>query len=442
MRSEKPTWNLQMDCRILLQICQIIPIIEQSLPSSLHISKGNQTIMYEFGDNTIQRIDWQNVFPVVLLPRAYKYALGVRVILLAFLGLAVTIILAGFFGTVESEVISGRGIVAQADSMINMPVCFVPSTSEQFFPGYSDIKTRKTYPHWYEYMMTFSSYESHVATNGLVSHELSHPWTQLTATGYAVFTRPTFITLGWFAVVLAIWAWFGGMITRVVALRFAQDRRESWSQLINFMRKKWLSYIGAMILPIAGILLALLPVWLINGIGQAIFAKMSLSDALWWGGGVVHLVLIFPFALVAVLITIGFAFGWPLMFAAISTEGSDAFDAVSRGFSYVYQRPIQFVFYHLCNLVIYMVGIIIAWFVFHQTITLIGYDPTGLMILINSFAFAYFWSSSTVIYFLLRRSCDATPFDQVYLGNVKKRTFPPFEFGKNGEPELKTPKIE
>jgi len=387
------------------------------------------------GNNTIQRIDWQNVFPVVLLPRAFRFALGGRVLLLAFVGLAVTIILAGFFGTVESEVISGRGIVSQADNMINMPVCFVPSTSEQFFPGYSDIKTRKTFPHWYEYVMTFSRYESRFATNGFVSHELSHPWTQLTATGYAVFTRPTFTTLGWFAVVLVIWAWFGGMITRVVALRFAQDRRESWSQLVDFMRKKWLSYIGAMILPIAGILLALLPVWLLGWIWQTFFASV-------WTLDFVHLILAFPFALITVLITIGFAFGWPLMFAAISAEGSDAFDAVSRGFSYVYQRPIQFVFYHLCNLVIYMVGIIIAWFVFHQTITLIGYDPTGLMILFNSFAFAYFWSSSTVIYFLLRRSCDATPLDQVYLGDANKRTLPPFGAGQHGEPELRATQTE
>jgi hypothetical protein len=238
------------------------------------------------------------------------------------------------------------------------------------------------------------------------------------------------LKLGWFAVLLLIWSILGGMITRIVALRFAQDRRIGFSQLFGFIRKKWLSYVGAIILPMLAIFLAQLPVWGLNWLWQTILPNF-------WGGDFVHLILTFPFAMVTVLISIGTIFGWPLMFAAISAEGSDAFDAVSRGFSYVYQRPVQFIFFHLCNNVIYFVGLIIALCVYYATVTMIDHSPAGLMILFNSFVFAYFWSSSTVIYFLLRRSCDATPYTQVFAGEIKTRTLPPFAFGKNGEPEVR-----
>ncbi|MCL2625117.1 MAG: hypothetical protein FWD31_15770, partial [Planctomycetaceae bacterium] len=365
--------------------------------------------------NTIRRVDWQNVFPVVLLPRAYKFALGFQVLFLAWLGLVLTLPFLPWYGPAEDNAIfveRKHDPLLTADGKLE----FRPTTKMLGLP-------------WLSPVVTFDKKQSPMMAVPQ-PQEFSHPWVLLTAAGYAVFAHTTLTSLGWFAVMLLLWAWFGGMITRIVALRFAQDRRESFSQLVGFVRAKWLSYIGAMILPMIGIFLALLPVWLLGWIWQTLLPSSWIADG-------VLLILAFPFALAAVLMTMGMMCGWPLMFAAVSAEGSDAFDAVSRGFSYVYQRPMQFVFYHLCNLAVYVVGIIIAYFVFHQTVALIGYDPAGLMILFNSFAFAYFWSSSTVIYFLLRRSCDATPIDQVYLGDVKKRTLPPFGVGKNGEPELK-----
>src|SRR5262249_6575016 len=39
--------------------------------------------------------------------------------------------------------------------------------------------------------------------------------------------------------------------------------------------------------------------------------------------------------------------GWPLMPATISAEGTDSWEAVSRSYSYVYQRPWQYIWYGL-----------------------------------------------------------------------------------------------
>ena len=399
--------------------------------------------MQELGDNTIQRVDWQNVCPVVLLPRAYRYALGVRVIVLAFVGLMLTSSFAYFFlpTLVTAKVdpppvtafTSDRSAQVSSDELFK----FVAVTTDRIMPSYVEILETGTPAHWYTNVITFSKRQSRFESKVLIPSNISHPWVQLSAAGREVFSHrhnTLLKSLGWFIIVLVIWGLIGGMITRIVALRFAQDRRESFSQLLAFAQKKWLSYIGAMILPVLGIFCALIPVWLFGAIWQSIDGQLATTTTFGYmvhtGGGFIHLILTFPFALVAVLIMIGFILGWPLMFAAISAEGSDAFDAVSRGFSYVYQRPVQFVFYQFCNLVIYAIGIMIAYFVFHETIKLIGYDPTGLMIVFNSFAFAYFWSSSTVIYFLLRRSCDATPFDQVWLGKLKTRTLQPFQLSR------------
>jgi len=45
------------------------------------------------------------------------------------------------------------------------------------------------------------------------------------------------------------------------------------------------------------------------------------------------------------ILSLGLIFGWPLMWATISTEGSDAFDALSRSYSYTYQRPLHYLCY-------------------------------------------------------------------------------------------------
>ena len=45
------------------------------------------------------------------------------------------------------------------------------------------------------------------------------------------------------------------------------------------------------------------------------------------------------------LLLLGLAFGWPLMWATISTEGTDSFDALSRSYAYVFQRPLRYLFY-------------------------------------------------------------------------------------------------
>ena len=56
------------------------------------------------------------------------------------------------------------------------------------------------------------------------------------------------------------------------------------------------------------------------------------------------------------VLLVGMLAGWPLMWATVSVEGTDAFDAISRTYSYVYQRPARYLFYLFVAVVIGMVA--------------------------------------------------------------------------------------
>ena len=49
--------------------------------------------------------------------------------------------------------------------------------------------------------------------------------------------------------------------------------------------------------------------------------------------------------LLMAILLLGALVGWPLMWATVSVEGTDAFDALSRSYAYTYQRPLRLLWY-------------------------------------------------------------------------------------------------
>ena len=47
------------------------------------------------------------------------------------------------------------------------------------------------------------------------------------------------------------------------------------------------------------------------------------------------------------ILLLGALVGWPLMWATVSVEGTDAFDALSRSYAYTYHRPWRLLWYVL-----------------------------------------------------------------------------------------------
>jgi hypothetical protein len=150
---------------------------------------------------------------------------------------------------------------------------------------------------------------------------------------------------------LAIWAIFGGAITRIAAVQIARNEKISIMEALRFSISKFLSFFAAPLIPFGGVaLLALL-----------LMIAGFLYLIPWIGEFVVALLWIFALAggLIMGLILIGLV-GWPLMYATVSTEGSDSFDALSRCYAYVFQRPWHYLFY---SVVAMLYGILVIFFI-------------------------------------------------------------------------------
>jgi hypothetical protein len=201
--------------------------------------------------------------------------------------------------------------------------------------------------------------------------------------------------------------------------------------------------------PISGVVLATIPVLILGWIMRA-NAGLLLGGVFW------------PLALAAgflmTLLLLGTLFGWPLMWATISTEGTDSFDALSRTYAYSFQRPLHYLFYA------FVAGFIgwLGWLLvenFAAGVIWMGYWAAGwgsggerlnsimgtgdeltgigssgamlirfwagcIKLLAVGYLFSYFWSAAAAIYLLLRRDVDATEMDEVYLdADESEQTF-------------------
>src|SRR4051794_13619325 len=64
--------------------------------------------------------------------------------------------------------------------------------------------------------------------------------------------------------------------------------------------------------------------------------------------------------LMMAVLLLGALVGWPLMWATVSVEGTDAFDALSRSYAYVYHRPWRLLWYALFALFLAAVSMFVV----------------------------------------------------------------------------------
>jgi hypothetical protein len=162
--------------------------------------------------------------------------------------------------------------------------------------------------------------------------------------------------------------------------------------------------------------------------------------------------LVLLMGIAAAWLVVGTLLGWPLMWGALSADREgDAFDAFSRSFSYVYGRPLHYLFYVIVATILGTLGYASAE-VFINTMYEFGYwavawgasgervdfvrsrigapdqpQPlaAGLALLafwrsvaysfLAGYAIAYFWNAAGIIYLLLRHDVDEKEIDEVYL---------------------------
>lgn len=136
---------------------------------------------------------------------------------------------------------------------------------------------------------------------------------------------------------LAIWSLVGGAITRIAALEYAKDESIRLVESLRFSSKKFWSYFWSPLVPAIGVIFFAL----CNVLGGLI-GKLGILGNLFVGIGFpLALLSSFMIAFVGIVGIIGLC----LMFPTISAEGSDAFDAMSRAYSYVLSKPRKFFAY-------------------------------------------------------------------------------------------------
>ncbi len=407
---------------------------------------------------TVRAVAWWEVFPWLNLLRAFRLAIGFRVLLLSAVAILLTV--AGWklvalafsqetlpeYSSVSCPWTSLSGMVPDRPSLLGV----LPDRPVTATAGAEPASARPG---------------SKPALPQPRVEPMTHVWRFLSNPALSSFQVETglprlagMLLCGLWG--LAVWALFGGAITRILAVQIAAEERVSWGAVVHHATSKWLSYFGAPLFPIIGILLAALPVCLFGLLLRASIGVFLVGLA--WP---VFLVC----GLIMALLLLGLIFGWPLMWATISSEGTDSFDALSRSYAYVFQRPLNYLLYVIVAALVGSVGWLLvsefaagivgltywaaSWGSGLKPIEdILSYNPDlGVMgkigawfihfwagcvkLLAVGFLYSYFWSSTSIIYFLLRRDVDATEMDEVYL-EEEEQTYglPPLKTDESGAP--------
>jgi hypothetical protein len=267
----------------------------------------------------VREVSWHELFPWLMLVRAVRIAMMARVIVLGTLGLLGTMLgwiaLAGLFSKSDDP------LVKSWDGLIN------PRLGGDFWV---DISTRSAFD------VFGSAISNLVQAPVAIWLYVTRPFIELFDGGLTAIGVLFLLLCGIWA--LLVWGLIGGAITRIAALKFTRDEAPGLVAALSHAARKLPSYsmppmvaIGcAMILAVQLVILGLL----------MRVDVLALIAGIFW-----------PFVLIVglmmAILLLGALIGWPMMWATVSVEGTDGFDALSRSYAYVYHRPFRLFWYVL-----------------------------------------------------------------------------------------------
>ncbi len=184
---------------------------------------------------------------------------------------------------------------------------------------------------------------------------------------YMVLVLPGWLlnTHPWFSAIYLFYAFvltmlLGGAIARLAALDACRGMHASPFEALQFSLKRAKHLIAAPLLPLAvavliGALLAL---------AGLVFFNLPVLDVI---GGFLFGFMLFLGSVAAVFL-LALAFGCHLLTPAVAVEDADAFDAVSRSFSYLVAHPWRYLLYLAVTVVYGAVGYLVVGLVLFSTI--------------------------------------------------------------------------
>lgn len=237
---------------------------------------------------------------------------------------------------------------------------------------------------------------------------------------------------------LAVWGIIGGAIARMATVQVSAGMRVGMRRALWFALGKATPLVGGPLTPLLGVALC-------TGF-CALFGLLYRVPA---GPAVAGVLFVLPLVagLVMATILLGLAAGWPLVHASVAAEADDGFDALSRSYAYVFQRPGRYAAYLLLAWAVGLTGVVFVD-VFSRGIVHLaqwglslsvpgdalprllhapdagsgstpaifhGFWLAVVALLVRAWPFAYFWTTASLIYLLLRQEIDGTDFHKIAL---------------------------
>lgn len=272
---------------------------------------------------------------------------------------------------------------------------------------------------------------------------------------------------------IAVWSFIGLAIARVCLLRLTRNETIGIDDAFDFAFDHWLASFGGVGIPLVATFALCIP--------ASIFGLLMTFDF-----GAAFVSLIWPVVLligaaISVLL-LGLTYAWPLVVSSAACEGQNSFDAMTRAYAYVFQRPLHCLGYaivamlfggfcwlivaNLCGSVIDLSYWATSWGanvasgenvrieVIQGAVSDVETSSTlsfaqstmafwnGLIRTIAaSFLYGLFWCMASAVYLLLRKDVDDTEMDEIYIVD-ERRTYelPPLKSDESGVPQVQTPK--
>ena len=311
------------------------------------------------------------------------------------------------------------------------------------------------------------------ASDWVRENPLVHAWSLLSQPLLRVF-GPTFsystaLSLVCSAIwAILVWAIFGGAISRISAMQCARGETLGSLAALKAAFSTFTGTAGAPLIALLGAVGLAVPLMLAGLVIR--WDSLVLLTGLAW-------IFVLAWGVLLTVVLLGLLMGWPLIWATMAVERSDAFDAVSRCYAYVYQRPLQLAFYVFVAGGLGMLGEAVVYYFSSAAVhlsewsvrwgagdlrttelttmaiegntQLSGSAATGAkviyfwkeiwMAIAASYPMAYLWSSAVGIYLLLRRHIDSTEMDEIVLAqHEKQQGHPELEKNSAGSPEAKS----
>ena len=371
-------------------------------------------------EGTLHTIRWQEICPWLILVKALRVSLMLRVLMLAMVGVLLT-----YWGDTTIDRLFSSEMTSREGTM-------VPAHTSQFIQLYVVVDQPNG--------------DSIVRPQ---AGPLLQAWRWVTQPFRLLADRKIswqsslfMLTHGFWTI--GVWGIFGGAIARIAALYLTREETLGPLVALRDAATVWPSTTGAPTIVLLVATAMAVPLVLLGFLLQ--WNALALVAGLLWG-------LVLAGGLVLAVVLAGLLVGWPLMWACLGVERSDAFDGVSRCYAYVYQRPLHLLFYVLVAALLAFLGDAVVYFFASATIAtsegalscgagnvrldeLLNADTAqmanqaingwkwGLMSLVAAYPLACLWPMAVGIYLLLRRQVDATEMDEVSLPAVSPEAHP------------------